>query len=205
MNIKLYYTPHTRAVRPRWLLEELQLPYSLQAIDLFDGEGQSEHYRRIHPHGFVPAMEIDGEIMIESGAMCHWLADRVPDKHLAPPLDSAQRRPYEQWMFYAPGTLEPPAFTLLLHSRILPEEHRVSAILPWAEEGYRAILRVLEQQLGNRQYLLRGDFSCADIMVGSTLMWLPELLASHPGLKAYVRRLQARPAWQRATVQKQED
>jgi glutathione S-transferase len=38
MDINLYYTPQTRAVRPRWLLEEMQLPYRLQLIDLFGGE-----------------------------------------------------------------------------------------------------------------------------------------------------------------------
>lgn len=84
MDIKLYYTPHTRAVRPRWLLEELNIPYQLEHIDLFAGEGQSRDYLKINPLGAVPAMEVDGEIMLESGAMCRWLTDRHIESELAP-------------------------------------------------------------------------------------------------------------------------
>ncbi len=64
MNIKLYYTHRTRSLRPRWTLEELGLTYQLALIDLFGGEGDTPAYRRIHPHGSVPALEIDGRVMI---------------------------------------------------------------------------------------------------------------------------------------------
>jgi glutathione S-transferase len=69
MEIELYYTPHTRSLRPRWLLEELEIPYTIHPVDLFGGERNPTH-----PLGSVPSMRVDGEWMIESGAMCHWLA-----------------------------------------------------------------------------------------------------------------------------------
>ena len=80
MNIKLYYWPHTRAFRVRWLLEELQLPYKLEYINLFKGETNSEAYKTVHPLGYLPAIEVDDRTMFESGAICAWLSDKFPQK-----------------------------------------------------------------------------------------------------------------------------
>jgi glutathione S-transferase len=193
MEIELFYTPNTRSSRPRWLLEELDTPYTLRPVDLFGGESNP-----VHPLGSVPALRVDQETMLESGAICHWLADRFADKQLAPALDSPQRARYEQWMFFVPGTLEPPAFEILMHSSILPEKQRVPDIVGFAEKQYRRVLRILEKELDHDGYLLGERFCCADILLGTTLTWLPEQLESFPALQAYVERMTARPAYQRA-------
>jgi glutathione S-transferase len=195
MEIELYYTPHTRSLRPRWLLEELNIPYTLRPVDLFGGERNPAH-----PLGSVPAMRIDGEAMFESGAMCHWLADRFPEKGLAPAFDAASRRAYEQWMFFVPGTLEPPAFEILMHTMILPEKHRVAEIVGFAKKGYKRVLRMLATELDHDGYLLDATFSCADIMAASTLNWLPDMLGPYPALQSYVQRVTARDAYARATL-----
>jgi len=200
MDITLYYTHRTRALRPRWLLEELQLPYRLELIDLFGSGGRSAAYRSIHPHGQVPALEIDGSVMIESCAICHWLSDRYADEGLAPAGDSPARMAYEQWVFYVPGTLEPPAFQILLHSLILPEKLRVPDMVPWATRSYRSLLKFLNGELGERGYIAGKAFTTADILLGSTLMWLPGELHDRPALQDYVQRLQQRPAYQRAAT-----
>ena len=194
MEIELYYTPHTRSLRPRWLLEELGIPYTIHPVDLFGGQ-----HNPAHPLGSVPSMRLDGELIIESGAMCHLLADRFPEKRLAPAQDDPMRPAYEQWIFFAPGTLEPPAFEILLHDRILPEKQRVREIVGFAEQGYRRVLRVLAKELEGKPYLLGTSFCCADIMIGSTLDWLPEMLEPFPALQAYLQRLTSRAAYTRAT------
>ena len=195
MEIELYYTPHTRSLRPRWLLEELNIPYTLRPVDLFGGERNPAH-----PLGSVPAMRLDGEAMFESGAMCHWLADRFPEKGLAPAFDAALRRAYEQWMFFVPGTLEPPAFEILMHTILLPEKHRVKEIVGFAEKGYKRVLRMLATELDHDGYLLGDTFSCTDIMAASTLDWLPDMLGPYPALQAYVQRVTTRDAYARATL-----
>lgn len=193
MDIEIFYTPHTRSTRPRWLLEELQQPYNLRHIDLFGGERNPAH-----PLGSVPSVNIDGETLIESGAICHQLADSRPEMNLAPATDSPLRAQYEQWMFFVAATLEPPAMDILLHTQILPEKKRITAVVPFATGRYRQILRMLEKELDHPGYLLGKEFSCADIMLVTTLTWLPELLDKHPALQDYVKRLTARPAYQRA-------
>ena len=193
MDIELYYTPHTRSSRPRWLLEELAQPYHLRPVELFEGERNP-----VHPLGSVPAVTINGETLIESGAICHWLADRFPEKKLAPATTDPQRARYEQWMFFVPGTLEPPAFDILMHTQILPGKKRIAAIVPFSTRRYQQVLRMLSKELDHDGYLLGEQFTCADIMLGTTLTWLPELLQDHPPLLAYTQRVTARPAYQRA-------
>jgi glutathione S-transferase len=101
-------------------------------------------------------------------------------------------------MFFVPGTLEPPAFEILLHTQILPEKHRVGEIVGFAEKDYRRVLRMLATQLDHDGYLLGTSFSCADIMIGSTLDWLPDMLEPFPALQAYVQRVTSREAHARA-------
>ncbi len=199
MDITLYYTPQTRSVRPRWLLEELGLDYKLHPIDLFAGEGESKEYKEINPLGAVPAMKIGDQIMLESGAMCHWLTDFHPDKKLAPAVQDPTRPKYEQWMMFSQATLEMQPWLVLLHSKILPEADRVDDIVPWAEQRHQSILKVLNAALEGKDYLLGDEFSTADIMVGSTLMFVPETLTEFPELQAYIKRLNDRPAFKRAT------
>ena len=57
---------------------------------------------------------------------------------------------------------------------------------------------MLAKELDHDGYLLGENFSCADIMLGTTLTWLPETLERHPSLIGYTQRVTARPAYQRA-------
>lgn len=195
MHITLHYTPGTRAIRPRWLLEELEVTYDLKMIDLFGGEAERPEYQAIHPLGQVPALEINGQIQLESGAMCHWLADHFIAGGLAPTPGDPSRVNYEQWMFFAPGNLEPPAFYALLHSKILPEAQRVEPFVPWAMQRYLKAVETVDQALNGKAYLLGDKFTAADIMIGSTLMWITDALKDYPALQDYTGRLQQRSAY----------
>ncbi|MCW8854220.1 MAG: glutathione S-transferase family protein [Gammaproteobacteria bacterium] len=198
MELKLYHTPQSRSIRPRWLMEELGLDYELITIDLFEGEGETVEYKKIHPLGQVPALAVNNEIMLESGAMCHWLADSYEDHSLAPVIGDPARRQYEQWMTFSLASLEPWPWLVMLHSRFLPENQRVAEIIPWANKRVIPVLIALNDALLDKDYLLGKQFTTADIMVGSTLLWIPQMLGDFPDLLAYAQRLKARPAYQRA-------
>jgi glutathione S-transferase len=192
-------------MRPQWLLEELELDYKYIEVDIFKGKGITREYRKIHPYGQVPALEIEdpsntsknasNKVFFESGAICHWLTDQFPEKGLAPALDSPLRPEYEQWMFYAAATLEPPAFNYMLHTQILPEDKRVKAIADWNEKQYTYIIKILNRLLKDKQYLLGDQFSTADIMVSYLLFWFPEILKQFSALQDYCERLAKRTAY----------
>lgn len=195
MKMTLYYMPGSRAERVRWILEELNLDYRTEVVDLFKGEGQRADYLAIHPLGQLPALVVDGEVMIESGAIVQWLAESVPGSELAPRPEQSARRDFDQWMYFAVTSLEDPAWEMMLHGNILPEQEAVRAIIPFAEKRYAKALDVLENAMKDQDYLVDGRFSAADIMVGYILAWFPGLLTSYPGLEAYLARLKLRPAY----------
>jgi glutathione S-transferase len=194
----LYHCPKTRSVRPLWLMEELGITYQLEIINVFAGEGRNKDYLHINPNGSVPTLDDDGTIIFETGAICLYLTDKYPDKQFAPAINTAQRGLYYQWMFYCSATMEPPLVNILLHTVLLDEEKRRPAVVEESKDRFQTIAVVLNNALAGKEYILGEKFSTADIMIGSTLLWFPELLDGFKHLQSYTDRLLARPAFQKA-------
>jgi len=83
---------------------------------------------------------------------------------------------------------------------MLPEEQRSATTADEGRAKFAEVARVLSQALNGKPFLLGDQFSAADVMIGSTLAWASfmGLLNDHPELKAYVKRLSDRPAFQRS-------
>jgi glutathione S-transferase len=180
--MKLYFSPRTRATRPRWLLEELEIPFEIIKVD-------ADTKTPLPPFGEVPVL-IDGDLtLFESFAMCLHLADRFPEKQLAPPPGSADRGLYYQWIAFAETRLEP----VLLDIRAGRD-----AAVP----ALNRLLDVVDAALVGREVIVGESFTVADLVMtsilhlGSTL----NLLEGHPRLNAYVVRHTSRPAVRRAVA-----
>ncbi len=200
--MKLYYAPRTRATRPRWLLEEIGAPYELVRLDLSKGEHKKPDYLKIHPHGAVPAL-VDGDVaLIESGAICAYLADKFPEKRFAPAAGTPARGKYYQWLAYAIATVEPPVLQVFMNTVMLPEAQRSAAAVEEGKKRYDEVARLLTQALDGKAFLLGDQFTAADVMIASITGWsaFMGLLKGHPALAEYSKRLAERPAYKRATA-----
>ncbi len=196
--IKLYYVPMTRAMRPRWLLEEMAVPYELIRLPRAHRGRAESGYQAIHPTLRVPAL-VDGDVtMYESGAICMYLADRFVEKNMAPALASPGRGAYYQWMAFGISAAEPPVYRAFLHTRILPPEKRIESEVSAAREEFAVAAQVLSAALHDQEYLVENRFTAADVMIGSICAWagLSGLLGDQPVLGAYVSRLSQRTAFQ---------
>ena len=202
MTLKLYHSSQSRSVRPRWLLEEIGAPYQLVRLDMSKQEHKTPEYKRIHPHGAVPAL-VDGDLaMFESAAICAYLADKFPDAQLAPAVGTPERGRYYQWMVYSIATLEPPVIDIFMNTVMLPEAERSAQTVEKARAKFAEVAKVLENTLGSKPFLLGERFSAADVMIGSSLVWgqFLGLLNGRTVLAEYAQRLAARPAHQRAAA-----
>ncbi len=196
-NIRLYYFPTTRNYRVQWLLEELELKYELQIVDLKNGEQKNKAYLSIHPLAKVPALQIEQMVIIESLAICQYLSDRYPHISMSPAIDSPQRAAYYQWMALAGTTLEP-AIIELKRDRIAKKKGLSTVDMGPVFTPFERIERYIEEHLKNQQFLLGEKMSSADIMVGSLLIWADEqgFLSDFQNTKHWLTRLQQRPAYQ---------
>lgn len=198
--LQLYYVPQTRSTRPRWILEELAVPYELVVLPRSLEERKKSDYIKIHPHGRVPAL-VDGDVVLfESAAIALYLADKYIEKGLAPPLSSPLRGPYLQWALYAATTFEPPVYQIYRHTQVLPDEDRSSFIVREAKGTLEEIFQTLVRELGNKPFLLGDKFTAADVLIGSVATWARGLglVERHPVLVNYAKRLSSRPAFQKA-------
>lgn len=149
-TLKLYYATQTRAGRARWMLEEIGVPYELIRLDLWAGDQKKPEYLALNPNGTVPTL-IDGDLVVfESAAIVEHLADRFPEKHLAPGVGTQARGKYYQWIHYAMSSLEPPAVTVFLHTTGMPvgrQHERIPQLVPEARAQLTAALKVTDDAL----------------------------------------------------------
>jgi glutathione S-transferase len=197
--IKLYHSPLTRSVRVLWLLEEMGLPYELQAAPL--EPPAPKPFAQKTPTGKVPTIEDDGVTIFESGAIVEYLLEKYGNHGLAPAVGSPLRGPFLQWVHFADATAFTGLGNIAWHTRFKGDAERVADALAdyraWAE----ASLDSLERNLRGKNYLLGAEFSAADVMVGYTVLVAKAMGligAEHPSVDAYLARLTERPALRRA-------
>lgn len=200
--ITLYEWPPTRSQRAKWVLEELGLDYESRVIDMPKGEQNRPAYRAIHPLGVVPALETERYRMFESVAIVLQLIDEHPDKNLAPAPGTAERAAYYQWSLFAAAELDP-AVMMVFDNTMRPLEHMRPPGTPHdlalAERGRRDFgtrAEILSKVLADRDYLVGGAFSGADILIGHSCFMakFTGLIGDFPVLQRYYDTLRERPA-----------
>ena len=184
-----------RPLRIIWTLEEVGEPYEVSVLD--NEECKSEAHLARHPLGRVPVLQDDEGYIFESAAMCMQVGDLHPDAGLMPPLGSHQRGLVYQWAVYAPAELEPPLFEAWRQAEQDPD--RAAA----ARAKFDLAAEVLLGALEGGEYLLGDQFTVADVMIGTSLLFTTRagFADELPGpLKAYMARLSERPAFTRAVT-----
>lgn len=198
-TMKLYHQPRTRSARVRWMLGELGLTAQteIQRIDVFTGEGRKAEYLAVHPHGYVPALEDDGGVLVESAAIVLYLVERYGAGKLAPAPGSFARGKYYEWMVYVPATVDPCLETIMFNTVFLPESHRLPVLVERAKKKWvKTIQPHITRSLGDQPWILGDDFTAADVLVGSAVAWAQMAgVLDDEKLIAYLDRAAARPAF----------
>ena len=195
MALLTFYTnPQSRGQIVRWMLEETGIEYEVEVLQ-YGGSMKAPEYLAINPMGKVPAIRHRGTVVTEVAAICAYLADAFPDAGLAPAVSDPLRGTYYRWLFFAAGPLEM-AVTVKAMKWEAPAERQ--GTLGYGNEALT--LNALEGAIAGKSYLCGEQFTAADVYVGSALHWgmLFGTIDKRAVFEAYVSRLEARPALQRA-------
>lgn len=182
-----------RDLRARWALEEAGLDYRVRLLD----QERPPEYLLEQPFDQLPTLK-DGEVQIfESGAIVQYVGEK---SEALLPRDTQGRYRAIQWTYAALDSVEAAILTLLLIDFFYADEEWAKLRRPGAEDLARLKLKRVSDWLGNKQWLEGDRFTIGDLMMVTALRFVrhTDLVAEFPNLAAFLKRGEARPAFQRA-------
>lgn len=190
--MKLYYSTGACSLSPHIVLREAGFPFDLERVNLASKKtAGGADYLAVNPKGYVPALALDnGEVLTEGPAIIQYLADKAPEKQLAPAAGSMERYRLIEWLNFISTELHK-TFSPLFKPNA-PEETKQAS-----RDTISARLNIVEKQLQERDYLNGNQFSVADAYLFTVLNWARPMkfdLGQWPAVQAYMQRVAARPA-----------
>src|SRR5947199_2055328 len=181
-----------RDLRARWALEEAGLDYRVRPL----GQERPAEYLKEQPFDQAPCFS-DGKIKIfESGAIVQYIGEQ---SEALLPRDPQGKYRAIQWTYAALNSVEPALINLLLIDVFFTNEEWAKLRRPGAADFAKLKLKRVSEWLGDRDWL-EGRFTIGDLIMVTTLRFLrhTDLVAQFPNLDAFLKRGEARPAFQRA-------
>jgi glutathione S-transferase len=181
-----------RDLRARWALEEAGLDYRVRLLD----QERPPEYLLEQPFDQVPCFN-DGQVKIfETGAIVQYIGEKT---EALLPRDSQSRYRAIQWTYAALNSVEPALINLLLIDIFFTGEEWAKLRRPGAADFARLKLRRVSEWLGDKEWL-EGRFTIGDLVMITTLRFLrhTDLVSEFPNLAAFLKRGEARPAFQQA-------
>jgi glutathione S-transferase len=211
--IIVHHLNNSRSQRVLWLLEELGLEYEIRRYQRDPKTMLAPpSLRAVHPLGKSPVITDGAMTLAESGAIIEYVVDRYGDGRLAPATGTPERLRYTYWLHYAEGSAMSPLLLKLIFDRIetapMPFFARpiARAIAGRAKSSFiepqiALHLTYMESELAKQRWFAGNEFSAADIQMSFPIEAAAAragLDASRPKLVAFLDRIHARPAYQRA-------
>ncbi len=161
----LYFSPGACSLASHILLEECGAAYEAKLVALAKGEQRTEAYRKINPHGKVPALAVDGKVVTQNVAILPYIAGQFPDADLLPsdPVGLAHCVGLAGWLASAVHV----AFSLILH----PERPAggaeigaaaLKAISDNARKTYWACMEEIDDRLSGKQWMMGDQYTFLD-------------------------------------------
>jgi glutathione S-transferase len=193
--MKLYYSPGACSLSPHIVANEAGIPLELQKVDtktkVMEGGGD---FWKVNSKGYVPALDIDGDVLTEGPAIVQYLADLKPESKLAPANGTIARSHLQEMLGYINSEIHK-SYGPLFNPNSTPEVRQ--GALDYLAKRYPLV----EKQLDGRNYLFGDTFTVADAYLFTVTNWARKVkfdLTPFPNLMAFQARVAERPAVQKA-------
>lgn len=209
--LTVHHLNNSRSQRVLWLLEELGVPYEIVRYQRQPDMRAPKELRAIHPLGKSPVITDNGNTIAESGAIIEYLIATCGNGQLIPAPNTPERLRFTYWLHYAEGSAMQPLLLKLLFT-LMPK--RAPALLrPLVRKVSNQALTALvnpqlkqhmdfwESELGKSEWFAGNEFTAADIQMSFPLEAAQArggLEQGHPKAMAFLERIHARPAYNRA-------
>lgn len=201
---KLYFSPGAVSMATHIALEEASLDYSLVPILIKEGQQLSEQYRRVHPLGRLPALEIEpGVVLTETPALLAYVAGLVPALELLPTSGLARARA-DEWMSLLASAVHVTFISFFRPDRYTSDEAARAALKLDGKQRFFDLLRYVEGRLPEQGFVLGDRYSLVDAYLSVFFLWARRFELPVGELPCYARLLSTvlpRPAVRRALEQ----
>ncbi len=185
-QLRFFHNPQSRSAGVRMLLEELELPFTLEFVDF---KNKPAALLAANPLGKVPTLLADDAVVTEQVAIFQFLAELAPEKNLSPAIGDPLRGPYLRAFAFYGSSFEP--------AMIDKSQKRDSTSPGMSPYGTVAAVEALVRaQLSKGPWWLGERFTAADVLWAASLSWITQfgLLEKTPEIAAYIERFNQRPA-----------
>jgi len=199
--ITLYYHRGACSTSNHFALEEAGVDY--QAIEVHldrSDDPVAIKVRELNPMAMTPVLVLeDGTVLTQNAATLAYIADLVPEKELLPARNTIDRAQAESWLSFIASDLHPTIIEYIYKALPATEEDKERTKALYDNRGPRRT-EALEDRLTERDYVLGDRYSVIDGYALVVLNWsVPAriVLDPYPSIRAYMDRLEARPAIRR--------
>ena len=196
---KLIGSAKSRAFRVMWMLEELGETYEQDSA-----APRSPEALAVNPSAKVPAFLDGDDVILDSVAICQYLADKHGKfTHKA---GTIQRARQDSFTHLALDELDGALWWAAKNSFVLPEDLRSDKAAAACEYDYMRGLAHLEARLGDNQFVTGDEFTVPDLIIGHCMGWGINVMKWQPPkgpLQDYLARLHERPAFKAAWAKRE--
>lgn len=199
--ITLHHLNQSRSKRIIWLLEELELEYTIKPYqrDSVTFLAPPE-LKGIHPLGKSPVIEDNDMVITESGAITEYLIDTYGSDKLAPKRGTKAYVEYLQWLHFAESSA---ALPLLLKMFVAKDGVQTNFLADYADAETIKVMSYVEQSLEGKRYLVENRLTGADMMMSFIVEILVKfgLIERFPNIKRYGDQLATHESYQASEKQ----
>jgi glutathione S-transferase len=194
--MKLYYSPGACSLSPHIVARECGQRIDLVKVDLGTKRTEKgEDYRKVNPHGYVPALELDnGTVLTEGPAIVQYIADKAPGSGVVPAAGTIERYKQLAWLNHITSELHK-SMGALFNERMAAQAGDLIKL------NIAARLATLDKHLAGKDYIMGKQFTAADAYAFTVLGWGKYVgvdVEKYPNIKAFMARVASRPKVQEA-------
>src|SRR5713226_3080123 len=159
--LTLYYSPGASSVIPHITLEEIRVPYQRKLINLAKGEHKTNAYLKINPHGKVPALCVDGNVLTESVAILTYLAKQFPDARLLPQNLLEEARCLSMMAWFA-SAVHPTFAHIIRPERFASDTAAQLNVRETARKTFWAQCEEINGLLAGKEWMMGAQYTVSD-------------------------------------------